>query len=851
MVSGMNFTHHISRGFRDIGGYTPSITHTMAHELGLGLFGLDHIFSGAYGIKKGTTYNLMDYTEKTPNDALSYHEWTQINRPLPNWSALSRAEEDMNRKGKERQEKAWETAWQIYEEEKLKGRNIVYYTLRNTLKTVNENDGLGTRKEDLSLNYISGQILFQNNLIQDIWFDNYHHNRIVDSTLEYIQSSSLNKFESEQELGDFILYEAGDGSIQFCEIPLVSLAGIDKKGEALSNHVKENWQNCVAPTSTEQEDEQQIKSTLNALAQQFRSTQYVEYSANGIAYRLNKNGELEKSTLSNEDINKGLFSGVDEIYRFEKNGNGIFQLSAYGINQSLTNVQGKAVDKEALAKYIKELANEFFVENKVSSPEQKPTQSLDSDAFPDGDKVKIDKKAFFTEIISEAGGIGITFLKTSEVEPQVYYKDANKLTGEIRTDPIIHAPAVVTGVTEGVGQELTDITSMCSMIYGVIVDKEERQKTIDGFVALKDQVADDPKTLFPLLGDVVLASVTSSTSGDFKEMMDENTDDGRSGHLKTRTATGTTITVVETAVGGGATMLPSISKKLAQKIRLQKWLKKINLPDGVDTKPFTQALDNLEDGGEAFLKDFENASSEVIERFVKNPDLVDAWKILSDIKSDLRKNVNKLEDLGSVIKKNNLKVGKNANVGKDAIADFIKNNKWDDVDGVITAMKRASDYNIEGLVFKYKKFPVSKTGSSWVLDNAKKYQGTSIRNADGKLISGSGDANLSFEYNGTSFDNVIDGKLIDNKFGHGNSVFKESDDMFSEFINEANDLDNITIKNQKRADAILEQAKRQIQAVGGNVEIEWHVSTQLGAKGIQKLFRDEGINIKVKWIKQQ
>mgnify|MGYP003303273842 CR=1 FL=1 len=95
MVSGMNFVHHISKGFRDIGGYTPSITHTMAHELGHGLFGLDHIFSGAYGIKKGATYNLMDYTEKTPNDALSYHEWTQINLPLPSWSALSRAEEDM------------------------------------------------------------------------------------------------------------------------------------------------------------------------------------------------------------------------------------------------------------------------------------------------------------------------------------------------------------------------------------------------------------------------------------------------------------------------------------------------------------------------------------------------------------------------------------------------------------------------------------------------------------------------------------------------------------------------------------------------------------------------------------
>ena len=92
----MNFVYHISKGFRGLGGgYSSSITHTMAHELGHGIFGLDHIFSGAYGIKKGVTYNLMDYTEKTPNDALSYHEWTQINLPLPSWSALSRVEEDM------------------------------------------------------------------------------------------------------------------------------------------------------------------------------------------------------------------------------------------------------------------------------------------------------------------------------------------------------------------------------------------------------------------------------------------------------------------------------------------------------------------------------------------------------------------------------------------------------------------------------------------------------------------------------------------------------------------------------------------------------------------------------------
>jgi hypothetical protein len=238
MVSGMNFTHHISRGFRDIGGYTPSITHTMAHELGLGLFGLDHIFSGAYGIKKGATHNLMDYTEKNPNDALSYHEWNQINLPLPSWSTLSRAEEDMNRKGKERQEKAWETAWQIYEEEKQKGRNIVYYTLRNTIKQINAKDGIGTQNDVLSLNYISGQIKFQNNLVQNIWFDNLLNNRMVDNKVEFTQSSSLYTFESELELGDFILYEAGDGSVQFCRIPSVSIQSILDEIETVEYYLK-------------------------------------------------------------------------------------------------------------------------------------------------------------------------------------------------------------------------------------------------------------------------------------------------------------------------------------------------------------------------------------------------------------------------------------------------------------------------------------------------------------------------------------------------------------------------------------------------------------------------------------
>ena len=158
MVSGMNFVHHISRGFRDIsGGYTPFITHTMAHELGHGIFGLDHIFSGAYGIKKGATYNLMDYTEKTPNDALSYHEWNQINLPLPSWSALSRAEEDMWLE--ERVLKAGEFVWEgdwlcgYYPdelEEKVNDLKPLFDHIRNNYASYWKD--LNSKKKDLDVN---------------------------------------------------------------------------------------------------------------------------------------------------------------------------------------------------------------------------------------------------------------------------------------------------------------------------------------------------------------------------------------------------------------------------------------------------------------------------------------------------------------------------------------------------------------------------------------------------------------------------------------------------------------------------------------------------------------------------
>lgn len=109
-----------------------------------------------------------------------------------------------------------------------------------------------------------------------------------------------------------------------------------------------------------------------------------------------------------------------------------------------------------------------------------------------------------------------------------------------------------------------------------------------------------------------------------------------------------------------------------------------------------------------------------------------------------------------------------------------------------------------------------------MLSNAKKYQAEA-----------SGDAALSFEKNGVSFDNIKDGKLIDRKYGHGDSVFNADG----------------SVKNQTRANSIREQGIRQIEAADG-APVKWEVSTQKGADGIQDLFDNAGIDIEVVHVPQ-
>ena len=57
--------------------------HTIAHELGHGPFGLEHVWQEK-GTTQGGTYNLMDYTDKKPNNLLRRYQWYYIHNPKMN-----------------------------------------------------------------------------------------------------------------------------------------------------------------------------------------------------------------------------------------------------------------------------------------------------------------------------------------------------------------------------------------------------------------------------------------------------------------------------------------------------------------------------------------------------------------------------------------------------------------------------------------------------------------------------------------------------------------------------------------------------------------------------------------------
>jgi hypothetical protein len=308
-----------------------------------------------------------------------------------------------------------------------------------------------------------------------------------------------------------------------------------------------------------------IAGTLKEITKNSRSDQGIEFVKSGKVYALNGNGEAEevKNPLTDDDIRNGKWTDatIDVKLRVTQNKEGIFQYQAVGIRSNLT-VAFKNVDhlklKKDLAAHIESQGNLFFQKYKVIKADLTPAKAgvnlnNEKEVFADGEKIALDNNASFFKISAEGIGLLNTFLQTAEVEKPAYLTSTKNST-------IIHAPGLVTGTVESGATVVTDITSLCSMVYDLSTDEKTRTDMYTGLVKLKDAVKDEPSGVIPIF----VQMLSGNTNDEWAEIAKNQTDEGRKGHLYSRGV----VTSVKSVLVGGAliTKLPQLADDLVGKI---------------------------------------------------------------------------------------------------------------------------------------------------------------------------------------------------------------------------------------------------------------------------------------------
>ena len=113
-------------------------------------------------------------------------------------------------------------------------------------------------------------------------------------------------------------------------------------------------------------------------------------------------------------------------------------------------------------------------------------------------------------------------------------------------------------------QKVTDLTSLGKLVYDVATDKQTRADIANQFQNIKDQIGDNPKEFFPILGEVILTVGTGNTSEEWEKARNSK-DNGEKSHLATRGVGNTVITLIS----GVAIVkeLPEIADKLGDAIK--------------------------------------------------------------------------------------------------------------------------------------------------------------------------------------------------------------------------------------------------------------------------------------------
>ena len=305
-----------------------------------------------------------------------------------------------------------------------------------------------------------------------------------------------------------------------------------------------------------------IASTLKEIEKNSRSNQDIEFVKAGKIYKLNEKGEVEeaKNPVTDDDIRNGKWTDatIDVKLRVTQNKEGIFQYQAVGIRSTLAVASGKTAKLKDLAAHIESKGNAFFQKYQVIKADLSPAKAgvnlnNDNEIFADGEKIALDNNASFFKISAEGIGLLNTFLQTAEVEKPAYLTSTKKST-------IIHAPGLVTGTVESGATVVTDITSLCSMVYDLSTDEKTRTDMYTGLVKLKDAVKDEPSGVIPIF----VQMLSGNTNDEWAEIAKNQTDEGRKGHLYSRGV----VTSVKSVLVGGAliTKLPQLADDLVGKI---------------------------------------------------------------------------------------------------------------------------------------------------------------------------------------------------------------------------------------------------------------------------------------------
>ena len=582
---------------------------TIAHELGHGIFKLEHPFKGK-NADKGKTTALMDYNE---GQDFFYRDWKQINDP-----------------------KVKLYAFQGQKEGELVGEeDPVLEKLKKVLQELDGNAFLKCKicekeketSSDLSKNYrigVEGNIYEFSLPIngaagngtdsKDILYKKY---KCYLTTIEALVGSSerlsvINGKTKDKEVETFLkefkkalthfpkefLFVRSDLLQTICNVPLFfpeDFCTTSTISDSLRKYTLKELEACM---DIKKRDLYQTLSdkkillieNLKYIRSQLREGQLFDWEENGKVYTLSPEGFLiEKiSPLSAEAIRKGDWRGVETQYaRFYRTDKGYIQLMAFGFRKDLPVLKGKKADLVALSEHIQQQTNTFF--EPLKEVTDKPQLSPDPDTFADGRRFVISEQASYLRLFSEGTGIVTTLLKTGEVEENVYLEQPTKET-------YIQAPGVITGSTEVIAQKVTDVTSLATTVYDIVVDAQVRRELKEQFIALKEQIGDDPQVLYSIFKEIVLTALTGNTSEEWASVNNTDTDTGKRSHLATRAAGNV---IISAMVGTQLVKeLPKMGKKLAQETKKVEELAKELI------KELTKKVSNFPQEIKAILEDY-------------------------------------------------------------------------------------------------------------------------------------------------------------------------------------------------------------------------------------------------------